>query len=79
MVGGAARGRSEPGGTRFDSPLAQIVVLPQKTRNKRGLGGQFGITLGSFGDDCGMMLGSFWCGFEIILGSFGDCCGTVLG
>ncbi len=42
MAGDTACGR-EAGGTRFDSRLAWIVVVLQKTREQLGLGDRFGV------------------------------------
>ncbi len=64
MVGPTREGRSEPGRTRFDSPLARIVVFPQKLREKLSLGGaywdRFGMVLGSVWDNSGVILGVAW-------------------
>ena len=84
MAGGASGGRSEPGGTRFDSPLARIglariVVLPQKLGEKRCFGGRFGVGLGSVWGRFGVVLGSIWDRVGIVLGLFWDCFGIHLG
>ncbi len=78
-------GGCEPGGTRFDSPLAWSVFLPHNSE-QISVGGHFEVTLGSFRDRLGIilrMLGSFWGRFGIVLGivlgSFWCRLGIVLG